>query len=287
MSETRTFTDMEQIITSAARLMDEDNIYFVAIGGPPLITVLMAKRMIAPNIAYVVEDGTIAPNVPLPAPPFMIGGSGGAYKAVAWTDMNTVGFHAGLGYLDCGVLAAVQVDEYGNFNSTFVGPSYDKPERRFGGPGGANEIASLCWKTILMTRQQGRKFVKKLDFMSSPGFLDGSPGARERAGLPPDTGPWRVVTEMAMFDFDEETRRMRLRGIAPWTTVDKVLAEMEFEPLIAPSLETIDLPTEDELAALRADVDPGGRTIRGRWLTVEEDGDQFRLVEEEKAASNS
>ena len=53
MSETRTFTDMEQIITSAARLMDEDNIYFVAIGGPPLITVLMAKRMIAPNIAYV------------------------------------------------------------------------------------------------------------------------------------------------------------------------------------------------------------------------------------------
>jgi acyl CoA:acetate/3-ketoacid CoA transferase beta subunit len=195
--------------------------------------------------------------------------------------MNTVSFHACLGYIDYGVLAAVQVDQFGNFNSTFVGPSYDRPERRFGGPGGANEIASLCWRTILMTRQQGRKFVNKLDFMSSPGFLDGSPGARERAGLPPETGPWRVVTEMAVFDFDEDTRRMRLRAHAPWTTVGDVLAELEFEPLIAPDLESIDVPSEEELAALRSEVDPTGRTIRGRWITVEEENGCMRLVEQE------
>ena len=66
---------------------------------------------------------------------------------------------------------------------------------------------------------------------------------------------------------------MRLRAVAPWTTVDDVLAEMEFEPLIAPSVETIELPSEEELASMRADVDPTGRTIRGRWITVEvEDG---------------
>jgi glutaconate CoA-transferase subunit B len=246
-----------------------------------LVAVLLARRLWAPQLAYVVEDGTIAPLVPLPAPPFMIGGSGASYRAVAWTDMNTVDFHAALGYIDYGVLAAVQVDEYGNFNSSFVGPAYERPERRFGGPGGANEIASLCWHTILMTRQQGRKFVRKLDFMSSPGFLDGTPGAREGAGLPRDTGPWRVVTEMAVFDFDEKTRRMRLRAVAPWATADDVLAEMEFEPLIAPSLETIGLPSEEELAALRAEVDPGGRTIRGRWITVEEEDGRVRLVEQE------
>ena len=287
MSTLHTFTDMEQIIVSTSRLMEEDKLYFVAIGGPPLVAVLQAKRMRAPNIAYVVEDGTIAPSVPLPAPAFMVGGGSASYRAVAWTDMNTVGFHAGLGYLDYGVLAAVQVDEFGNFNSSFVGGTYDRPERRFGGPGGANEIASLCWRTILMTRQQGRKFVRKLDFMSSPGFLDGSPDARERAGLPPETGPWRVVTEMATFDFDDETRRMRLRAIAPWTTVDGVLAEMEFEPLVAPSLETMEMPSEEELAALRADVDPGGRTIRGRWITVETDDGKARLVEQEAPSSES
>ncbi len=281
MSDIRTFTDMEQIITTTARLMQEDKLYFVAIGGPPLVAVLLAKRLMAPQLAYVVEDGTIAPQVPMPAPPFLIAASGSSYRAVAWMDMNTVSFHAGLGYIDYGILAAVQVDQYGNFNSTFVGPAYERPARRFGGPGGANEIASLCWRTVLMTRQQGRKFVNELDFMSSPGFLDGSPRARERAGLPSDTGPWRVVTERAVFDFDEESHRMRLRGIAPWVTVDDVLAEMEFEPLVAPSLETVGVPSEEELAALRADVDPTGRTIRGRWITVEEEEGQTRLVEQE------
>ncbi len=287
MSTTRTFTDMEQIISTTARMMEEDKLYFVAIGGPPLIAVLLAKRLRAPELAYVVEDGTIAPTVQMPAPPFLIAASGASYRAVAWTDMNTVSFHAGLGYIDYGVLAAVQVDQHGNFNSTFVGPAYERPARRFGGPGGANEIASLCWRTIVMTRQQGRKFVKKLDFMSSPGFLDGSPHAREGAGLPRDTGPWRVVTEMAVFDFDEESHRMRLRAVAPWTTVDDVLAEMEFEPLLAPSVETIDLPSEEELAAMRAEVDPTGRTIRGRWITVEEEDGRFHLSEQEAAGAEA
>lgn len=281
MSETRTFTDMEQIISTTARLMDGDKLSFTAIAGPPLVAILLAKRLYAPDLAYVVEDGTIAPQVTLPAPMFLIAASAASYRAASWTDMNTVSFHAGLGYIDYGVLAAVQVDQFGNFNSTFVGPAYERPERRFGGPGGANEIASLCWRTVLMTRQQGRKFVNKLDFMSSPGFLDGSPDARQRAGLPPDTGPWRVVTEMALFDFDDETRRLRLRGLVPWATVDDVLAEMEFEPLIAHGLESIDIPSEEELAALRAEVDPTGRTVRGRWLTVELDNGRARLVEQE------
>ncbi len=281
MTETRTFTDMEQIICTSARLMHADKLYFTAIGGPPLVAVLLAKTLHAPDLAYIVEDGTIAPQVQLPAPMFLIEASGGSYRAASWTDMNTVGFHAGLGFLDYGILAAVQVDQFGNFNSTFVGESYEQPERRFGGPGGANEIASLCWRTILMTRQQGRKFVKKLDFMSSPGFLDGSPEARERAGLPADTGPWRVVTEMAMFDFDEETHQIRLHALAPWATVDAVVAEMEFEPLVPSTLESIEVPSEEELSVLRAQVDPTGRTVKGRWITVELDGESARLVEQE------
>ncbi len=138
-----------------------------------------------------------------------------------------------------------------------------------------------------MTRQQGRKFVKKLDFMSSPGYLDGSPGARERAGLPPETGPWRVVTEMAVFDFDEGTHKIRLQALAPWATVEDVVVEMEFEPLVAPTLEDIDVPSEEELAVLRAEVDPTGRTVRGRWITVELDGESARLVEQETPAEGA
>jgi glutaconate CoA-transferase subunit B len=283
MTTVRAFTDMEQSIYTTARLMEEDKLYFTAIAGPPLIAVLLAKRLWAPEIAYVVEDGTIAPQVTMPAPPFLVAASAASYRAAAWTDMNTVGFHAALGYVDYGVLAAVQVDQFGNFNSSFIGPAYERPARRFGGPGGANEIASLCWRTIVMTRQQRRKFVRKLDFMSSPGFLDGSVGARERAGLPAGTGPWRVVTEMAVFDFDEDSRRMRLRALAPWATVDDVAAETEFDLLVASPLETMELPTEEALGVLRSDVDPTGRTIRGRWITVEEENGRVVSVQREVA----
>ena len=270
MNATRSFTDMEQIICTTSRLLEEDKLYFVAIAGPPLVAVLLSKRLRTPQLAYVVEDGTIAPSVQLPAPPFLIAASAASYRAVAWTDMNTVAFHAALGYIDYGVLAAVQVDEYGNFNSTFVGPRYERPARRFGGPGGANEIASLCWRTILTTRQQGRKFVRKLDFMSSPGYLDGTPGARERVGLPAGTGPYRVITEDAAFDFDEETRQMRLIALAPWATADGVLSEMEFEPLVADRLQQLEAPSEEELNVIRADIDPGGfSTGRGQWMTVQ------------------
>ncbi len=283
MSTALAFTDNEATITYTSRLMEEDKLYFVAIGGPPLLGILLAKQLRAPAIAYVVEDGTIAPQVPMPTPPFMIGAGLASSRAVAWTDMNTVDFHAGLGYLDYGVLAAVQVDQYGNFNSTFTGGTYDHPVRRFGGPGGATEIAALCWRTVLMTRLQKRKFVNKLDFMSSPGFLDGTPRARERAGMPPGTGPYRVVTERAMFGFDDATRRMKLIAIAPWTSVEEVLADMEFAPIIASDLGVLDPPTDEELDILRTQADPTGRTIAGEWIMLEETDAGLRRVVTEAA----
>jgi glutaconate CoA-transferase, subunit B len=275
MSESVAFTDTEHNVCVTARMLEEDRLYWVAIGGPPLLAIRLSKLTDAPKIAYVVEDGTIAPEAPGEVPLFMLGG-GGAARAVAWTSMNTVGLHAALGYMDYGVLAAVQVDEYGNFNSTFVGDSYERPARRFGGPGGANEIASMCWRTILMTKLQRRKFVRRLDFMSSPGFLDGSPDARQRAGLPRDTGPYRVVTEDAVFGFDAETRRMQIVGLSPWATVESVAAKMEFEPLVADEVAVVPPPSEQELALLRARVDPTGRTVgRGEWLTWDQDSGQL------------
>ena len=285
MSSTLSFTDNEAIIVYTSRLMEEDRLNFVAIGGPPLLAILLAKQTHAPGIAYVVEDGTIAPQMPMPAPAFMIGAGLASRGAVAWTDMNTVDFHAMRGYLDNGVLAAVQVDAYGNFNSTYVGGEYDRPERRFGGPGGANEIASLCWRTILMTRLQRRKFVNKLDFMSSPGFLDGSPRARERAGLPAGTGPYRVVTESAIFGFDDATRRMKLLAVAPWSSIGEVLAEMEFTPVVAKDVQTLEPPSEHELDLLRTQIDPTGRTIAGDWILLEREGGALRRALSPAAAS--
>jgi glutaconate CoA-transferase subunit B len=282
MSEQMSFTDTEQNIITTARMVEEDKLYFVQMAGPPLLVMLLSRRLRTPTVGYVVEEGAVAPQVRLPQPEFIAGASGSHYRAAQWTSMNTVDLHAALGYMDYAILAAIQVDRFGNFNSSFIGGSYERPARRFGGPGGANEIASLSWRTILMTKLQRRKFVNKLDFMSSPGFLDGSPGARARAGLPDNTGPYRVVTEQAVFGFDEDTHEMRLLSIAPWTTVGDVLARMEFEPLLADPVGVFDIPGDEELAVLRAEVDPTGRGIRGGWIRVERDESGVRLVEREE-----
>lgn len=267
---TVSFTDIEATICHIAHIIEEDKLYFVQMAGAPLMALLLAKALRAHDVGYVVEEGAVAPKPNFPLPRMMLGASNSHYRAVQWTSMNTVGAHAALGFMDYGLLAALQIDRFGNFNSSFIGGTYDKPERRFGGPGGANEIASQCWRTLIMTKQQKRKFLNKVDFVSSPGYLDGTPGARERAGLPAGTGPYRVLTQHAMFGFDDATHQMRLLGLAPWATLESVLAEMDFEPLVADKLEAMLVPSEEELNMIRADIDPGGlSTGRGEWFTID------------------
>jgi acyl CoA:acetate/3-ketoacid CoA transferase beta subunit len=189
-----------------------------------------------------------------------------SYRALQWGTMNTAGNFAQLGYIDVGILNTLQVDRYGNVNSTVLGPYEGGKGRRFGGPGGADTIASQCWRTILMTDQQKRKFVDRVDFISSPGFLTG-PGAREEAGLPPGTGPWRAVTPWAMFGYEEKSCELMLMAVSPFVTVDMVLAEMSFTPKIAPKIETLAPPTEEELLVIRSSLDVEGQTTgRGQWI---------------------
>ena len=103
----------------------------------------------------------------------------------------------------------------------------------------------------------------RVDFITSPGFLDGTPAARERAGLPADTGPWRVVTSKALFGFDDDSRKMTLLGVIRGLTPEQVLAEMDFKPLVAGRVEDLAPPTDQELRILREEIDPA-RTIIGR-----------------------
>ena len=268
------FNEREMQIVLVARMLEDGRTYWVTGGGSPLYATLLGKRLYAPNAQYVTEDGVIAPEPMLPFEPVMtMVASRPGYRALAWGTMNTAGDHAQLGYLDYGILNALQVDKYGNINSTAVG-TYGEEMRRFGGPGGADTIASCCWRLILMTDQERRKFVERVDFLSSPGYLDGTPGARERAGLPRGTGPWRVVTPWAMYDYDDE-RRLRLIAVAPFVTVDDVLAECEHQPQVADNVETLDTPNEEELEVLRAQLDVQGQTtgVRSGWVVF--DGERY------------
>ena len=262
------FNEREHVICQVARMIDERYIYWVGAGGEPMSSALLAKQVHAPNLQYLTEDGVVGPEPLVPFDPLMtLVASRAVYRALQWQTMNYAADVAHLGYVDYGILATLQVDRYGNINSTVVGKYEGGEGRRFGGPGGADTIAAVSWRTILVTDQQKRKFVDRVDFISSPGFLDG-PGARERAGLPPGTGPWRVYTPWAMFGYDTDCQLM-LQGVSPFVTVDQVLEEMSFKPKMAPKLERLEVPTEEELLVLRSRIDVAGQvTDRGRWLEL-------------------
>jgi glutaconate CoA-transferase subunit B len=164
--------------------------------------------------------------------------------------------------VDYTFLGGAQIDMYGNLNSTLIGDDHQRPKVRFPGSGGANDLASLCWRTMVITPQDRRRFVPRHDFLTSPGYLTG-PGAREAAGLPPGTGPYKVITNLAVLGFDGESKRMRLESIHPGVVEDDVAANAGFEILVGPGVERTEPPTSAEVRILREEVDPY-RYIIGR-----------------------
>lgn len=269
------FNEREMQIVLVARMIEDARTYWVTGAGTPLYAMLLGKQLHSPNAQYITEDGVIAPEPMLPFEPLMsMVASRPGYRALAWGTMNTAGNHAQLGYMDYGILNALQIDRYGNINSTAIG-TYGEEMRRFGGPGGADTISACCWRLIIMTDQEKRKFVERADFISSPGYLDGTPNARERAGLPRNTGPWRVVTPWALYDYDDE-RRLRLLAVAPFVTVDEVLEECEYKPRVAENIETLAVPTDEELDVLRSRLDVQGQSTgigRSGWIVL--DGEKY------------
>jgi len=101
--------------------------------------------------------------------------------------------------------------------------------------------------------------VNKLPFITTPGYLDG-PGARERAGLPEGTGPYRVITQLGVYGFDEETKRMKLLAVHPGVTIEDIKANSSFEIIIPEKVDITQPPTEEELRILH-EIDPTGMTI--------------------------
>ena len=245
------YTPTELLICLASRLMEDGTSAFIGTGVPMLAAVL-AKKTHAPNLMPIFEFGGIGS--PLEELPLGVGGSRSFYRALAASSITDVMGAAARGHVEFGFLGGAQIDMYGNLNSTILG-DHNNPKVRFPGSGGANDIGSLCWRTISLVPHQKRKYTPKLDFLTTPGYLTG-PGAREAAGLPPGTGPYRVVSNLGLMGFDDVSKRMKLLGVNPGVTVQDVIDNTGFEMLIAEDVQTIEEPTTEELRILRTEVDP-------------------------------
>lgn len=149
------------------------------------------------------------------------------------------------------------MDIYGNINTTVIG-DHDLPKSRLPGSGGANDVASFAHRLIIIiAKQSKRTFVNKLDFLTTPGFLDG-PNAREKAGLPEGTGPYRVITQLGLYGFDEKTKRLKLISLHPGVSVDEVRENSQFEVILPAGIETSPEPSDKDLRILRQEIDPAG-----------------------------
>ena len=251
----KNYTPTELLACVAAKMLEDKKSVFVGTG-LPMIASMLAQRTHAPNLLIVFEAGGIGPQIPVL--PISVGDSRTFYRAVAASSMHDSMSISQAGYLDYGFLGAAQIDMYGNINTTIIG-DWEKPKVRLPGSGGANDVGSLCQRTIIIMRQDKRRFVEKVDFITTPGYLDG-PGARERAGLPEGSGPYRVITQLGVYGFDEETKKMKLLAVHPGVTVEDIKANSSFEIIIPEKVETTQPPTEEELRLLH-EIDPTGMAI--------------------------
>ncbi len=252
MSTEIEYTSREMMAVAAAREIRDGDIVFCGTG-ISMLAAMAAKHISAPNSVIFFETGAIdsqLEEVPLavgdPRVMFATSVNGGLADAFATMQNRFTGRQV------VGIMGAAQIDIYGNLNSTVIG-DYHHPTVRFSGSGGACDVASFVSRTIIFMQHAKRKFVPKLDYLTSPGWLDG-PDGRKKAGLP-DGGPSCVITNMAIMGFDPETKRMVLNGCFQGVRKEDILDNMGFAVDTSQATQ-IKPPSAEELSILRDKCDP-------------------------------
>ena len=246
----------ELLAVVAARQLAGVSSVFAGVG-IPLLAAVLAQKTHTPKLTIVVEGGSIGPEVvpgrlPISTNEMRIG-----RRAQMLPSITDTFLFAQRGFLDVGFVGGAQIDRYGNLNSSVVG-SYEKPKVRLPGSGGANDIISLCRQVIVVTTHERRRFVPRVDFVTSPGFLDGG-NSRLKAGLLFGRVT-RVVTNLAIMGFDSETKTMRLDSLHPGVAQWDVMENTGFELFVPERIAVTEPPSERELAVLRS-LDPDRRFL--------------------------
>ena len=270
--EGKNYTASELMAITTCKEFKDWEVAFVGIG-IPMVAGILAKRFHAPNLSIVYESGCIGPEKL--RVDFNVGDSSAADGALCLTSEWHVFGDLQNSYYDIGVLGVAQIDRFGNLNTTaiFGDGDYYHPKVRLPGSGGGNDIGSSVGRVVIMMRLEKHRFVPKVDFITTPGFLDGTPGARERAGLL-GGGPEAVVTSQGVFRFHPETREMYLHTIYPGVELEEIKQSVGWDLLVSENLEVAPEPTPEALAALRA-ADPanlimGGAAARQKLTGLDE-----------------
>ncbi|MFH1136089.1 MAG: CoA-transferase [Pseudomonadota bacterium] len=244
------YTDKEMMAITAGRMVSDGDVLFAGTG-LSMLAAAVAKRIHARNSIVFFETGGIDPSLdelPLAvADPRVMTGAAvnsgliDAFSILGHRKIRSLAF-----------LGAAQIDPFGNLNSTVIG-EYRHPKARLPGSGGAADAAGLAHGFIVFMQHEKRRFVEKLDYFTSPGWLSGG-DSRRRAGFPRG-GPLAVTTNLGILKFEEISKRMYLAEFYPGSTPEKIADNTGFDLDISRAVEAAP-PTREELTILRCEVDP-------------------------------
>jgi glutaconate CoA-transferase, subunit B len=243
-------TAAELLAILSARQLSDGQVVFAGVG-IPLLAATLAQRLRCPRLTILFEGGVIGAFVEPGKLPPSTNDQRCTRRANMVLGSADVLLLLQRGYIDVGFMGGAQIDQYGNLNSSFIGDPAN-PKIRLPGTGGGNDIASLAQMIVAMKHEK-RRFVEHVDFITSPGYLRGR-GAREANGLLAG-GMFRVVTDLAVFGFDDEERRMQVVSLNPGVSREQVQDKTGFPLEFAADLGMTEPPTEQELQMLR-ELDP-------------------------------
>ncbi len=250
MTEQNPYTASELLSVMSARLLRDGQVVFAGVG-VPLLAATLAQRLHGPGLTILFEGGVVGSFVVPGELPPSTNEQRCTRRANMVLPITDVLLLLQRGYVDIGFMGGAQIDKYGNLNSSYIGDPA-APRIRLPGTGGGNDIASLTQMIVTMKHER-RRFVEKVDFITSPGFLRGHT-SRIDSGLL-SGGMYRVVTDLAVLGFDPETRAMNVAALHPGVTLEEVRDNTGFELLAGPEPATTTAPRADELAALH-ELDP-------------------------------
>ncbi|MGB0086742.1 MAG: CoA-transferase [Rhodomicrobiaceae bacterium] len=250
MTKRADYTASELLAVMSARLLKEGQIVFAGVG-IPLLAATLAQRLHAPGLTILFEGGVIGPFiVPGELPP-----STNEQRCTRRANMvmpiTDVLLLLQRGYVDVGFMGGAQIDRHGNLNSSFIGDPAN-PKIRLPGTGGGNDISSLTQMIVAMKHEK-RRFVEKVDYITSPGFLSGG-RSRAESGLIAG-GMFRVVTDLAILGFDAKSREMTVLALHPGIELSRVQENTGFELRVDGHVGHTEPPRIEELKVLR-EVDP-------------------------------
>jgi len=232
------------IIVAAREIHDDENVILGV--GLPTISGALAKALHAPNANLMMESG-IVDFEPLVRPNHIADAM--CCRGFSWsTDLFTSFTNTYRGFVDVCFLGVAQVDKFGNLNTTVVG-DYFKPEMRLPGSGGAPDFISYAKRTVLTLRKGD--FVEKLDYFTSPGYLEGGSSRDDSGFYPQGTGPTMLISQKGIFRFDPESKEMYLAHVHPGIKVEDVRKDVPWDLKVDENLSVTEPPNEAEIAFIR------------------------------------